>query len=85
MSDLRLVPNAGSLDAEIGAKLRTARSEWAGIGAHMLTVESRTTDTERFKVVRELEALATQLSITFDELALLVERREGRGNEPGGL
>ena len=86
MSDrLRLIPYATDLDAEIAVKLDKARREWAGIGSQMIFVESRKTDTERFELVRQLEARATALSIPFDELALLVERREGGGNEPGGL
>jgi len=80
---LRLIPFETDLDAEIADKLHKARHEWAAIGAAMLMVEGSRyckTDTERFELVRQLEARATALSITFDELALLVERRE-RGRQ----
>jgi len=85
MTYLRLIPQESSIDAEIADKINAARREWAGVAAHMLLFESQRNDTERFNLARKLEALATGASITFDELALLVEKREGGGNEPGGL
>jgi hypothetical protein len=85
MSHLRLIPEESSLDAEIADKISVARDEWAAMGAQMLFFESRANDTERFELARKLETMATGASITFDELALLVEKRERGGNEPGGL
>lgn len=85
MKYLRLIAQESDLDAEIADKISAARDEWAAMGAQMLFFESQKNDTERFELARKLETMATGASITFDELALLVEKREGGGNEPGGL
>jgi len=82
---LRLIPFETDLDAEIADKLHKARREWAGVAAHLLLFESQKNDAERYELARKLEVAATATSIIFDELALLVERREGGGHEPGGL
>jgi hypothetical protein len=82
---LRLIPQESSLDAEIADKVSQARREWAAVAAHLLLFEGQKNDTERYALARHLEVKATSASITFDELALLVEKREGGGNEPGGL
>lgn len=78
-ANLSLVPaEPESLDARIAAHMQDARDIWAGIGSYMLLFETRSDDTARFELCRELELRATDLSQVFDDLALLVEKREER-------
>jgi len=75
VSHLHAVPDT-PLEQRIAATLEEARRTWAALGAGFLRWELLDDDTARFDHARKLEARATELSIIFDELALMVEKRE---------
>lgn len=66
------------LDEELEAMMQSARALWSALGAKLLLLEGEKDHDSYWHRCRVAEQMAIDLSVWFDHLAKLSEKREAR-------